>query len=374
MKKFFDSKNVRSALRIILALGIGLTFGFIITLLVSDDPIKAYTAFLTGPLSQLNRIGDWLEESLTLIFLGLAVTIVFNAKQFYIGLEGQMILSALASGTVAIYLPVDPIIRIPAAFLAGMIVSVLWAVIPAVLKAYLDASELVTSLMFNTIALRLFEYLLRNFLQLPNANGIMSERVPEVARLTTFIPNLPFLQETRDAWIKATSVSWMVYVAFAAVLLAYLLLYKTKFGYEVRAVGANPKFAKYGGINVKRTVVSSILISGIFAALAGTHLVLAITERIVQGMAFGFGFEGINIAILTGNNPLGVPIASLFYGYLRAGSDVMERVSDVSRELVFVVQAAVLLLLTAERLLPVVQQVVTTDEEEAAQLAKGSVK
>jgi len=374
MKKFFDSNNVRSALRIILALTIGLTFGFIITLLVSDDPINAYTAFLTGPLSQLNRIGDWLEESLTLIFLGLAVTIVFNAKQFYIGLEGQMILSALASGTVAIYLPVDPIIRIPAAFLVGIIVSVLWAVVPAVLKAYLDASELVTSLMFNTIALRLFEYLLRTFLQLPNANGIMSERVPEEARLTTFIPNLPFLQETREAWIKSTSVSWMVYVALGAVLLAYLLLYKTKFGYEIRAVGANAKFAKYGGINVKRTVVSSILVSGIFSALAGTHLVLAITERVVQGMAFGFGFEGINIAILTGNNPLGVPIASLFYGYLRAGSDVMERASDVSRELVFVVQAAVLLLLTAERLLPVVQQVVTTDEEEAAQLKKGSVK
>lgn len=374
MKKFFDSNKVRSAFRIILALTIGLTFGFIITLLVSDEPIKAYTAFLTGPLSQLNRIGDWLEESLTLIFLGLAVTIVFNAKQFYIGLEGQMILSALASGTVALYLPADPIIRVPAAFLAGMTVSVLWAVVPAVLKAYLGASELVTSLMFNTIALRLFEYLLRNFLQLPNVNGIMSERIPEDARLTTFIPNLPFLQETRDAWIKATSVSWMVYVAIAAVIFAYLLLYKTKFGYEIRAVGANAKFAKYGGINVKRTVVSSILISGIFAALAGTHLVLAITERVVQGMAFGFGFEGINIAILTGNNPVGVPIASLFYGYLRAGSDVMERVSDVSRELVFVVQAAVLLLLTAERLLPVVQQVVTTDEEEAAHLKKGSVK
>jgi simple sugar transport system permease protein len=374
MKNFFDSNKVRSILRIILALTIGLGFGFIITLFVSEEPIEAYKAFLFGPLSQLNRIGDWLEESLTLIFLGLAVTIVFNAKQFYIGLEGQMILSALASGAVAIYLPVDPIIRIPAAFLAGIAVSVAWAIIPAVLKAYLNASELVTSLMFNTIALKLFEYLLRTYLQLPKTNGIMSERVPAEARLTTFIPNLPFLAETRAAWIKATSVTWIVYVAIAAIALAYILLYKTKFGYEIRAVGANNKFAKYGGINVNRTVVSSILVSGIFAGLAGTHLVLAITERVVQGMAFGFGFEGINIAILTGNNPLGVPIASLFYGYLRAGSDVMERTSDVSRELVFVVQAAVLLLITAERLLPMVQKVVTTDEEEAIQLEKGSAK
>jgi len=374
MKKLFSSKNVRSLLRIILALGIGLTFGFVITLFVSEEPIDAYSAFLFGPLSQLNRIGDWLEESLTLIFLGLAITIVFSAKQFYIGLEGQMILSALASGAVAIYMPAPAIIRVPAAFLAGMVVSVVWAVIPALLKAYLDASELVTSLMFNTIALRLFEFLLRTYLQLPNTNGIMSERVPEDARLRTFIPNVPFLEGVRNAWIKSTSVSWMVYVAIAAVILAYVLLYKTKFGYEIRAVGANEKFAKYGGINVKRTIMASILVSGIFSGLAGTHLVLAITERVVQGMAFGFGFEGINISILSSNNPLGVPIASLFYGYLRAGSDVMERASDVSRELVFVVQAAVLLLLTAEKLLPVVQQVVTTDEEEAARLEKGSVK
>jgi len=374
MKKLFSSKNVRSLLRIILALGIGLTFGFVITLFVSEEPIDAYSAFLFGPLSQLNRIGDWLEESLTLIFLGLAITIVFSAKQFYIGLEGQMILSALASGAVAIYMPAPAIVRVPAAFLAGMVVSVVWAVIPALLKAYLDASELVTSLMFNTIALRLFEFLLRTYLQLPNTNGIMSERVPEDARLRTFIPNVPFLEGVRNAWIKSTSVSWMVYVAIAAVILAYVLLYKTKFGYEIRAVGANEKFAKYGGINVKRTIMASILVSGIFSGLAGTHLVLAITERVVQGMAFGFGFEGINISILSSNNPLGVPIASLFYGYLRAGSDVMERASDVSRELVFVVQAAVLLLLTAEKLLPVVQQVVTTDEEEAARLEKGSVK
>ena len=374
MKKLFSSKNVRSLLRIVLALGIGLTFGFVITLFVSEEPIDAYSAFLFGPLSQLNRIGDWLEESLTLIFLGLAITIVFSAKQFYIGLEGQMILSALASGAVAIYMPAPAIVRVPAAFLAGMVVSVVWAIIPALLKAYLDASELVTSLMFNTIALRLFEFLLRTYLQLPNTNGIMSERVPEDARLRTFIPNISFLEGIRNAWIKSTSVSWMVYVAIAAVILAYVLLYKTKFGYEIRAVGANEKFAKYGGINVKRTIMASILVSGIFSGLAGTHLVLAITERVVQGMAFGFGFEGINISILSSNNPLGVPIASLFYGYLRAGSDVMERASDVSRELVFVVQAAVLLLLTAEKLLPVVQQVVTTDEEEAARLEKGSVK
>jgi len=375
MKKFLNSKNVREFIRILLALGIGLSLGFILTLFVSEEPIEAYKAFLTGPLSRLNRIGDWLEESLSLIFLGLAATIVFSAKQFYLGYEGQMILSALASGTVAIYFPAPSAIRIPVAFLAGIIVATLWSVIPALLKAYLDANVLISSLMMNTIALRLFEYLLRTFLQLPNTNGIMSEQIPDEGRLSSFIPNLPFLAETRAAWSKATNVSWMLYVAIAAVILAYVLMYKTKFGYEIRAVGANEKFAKYGGVNVKKTIVASILISGIFSGLAGAHLVMGIIERIIQGMGFGFGFEGINVSILAAGNPLGVPVAGLFYGYLRSGADVMERSSDVSRELVFVVQAAVLLLLTAERLLPTVQQVVETDEAgEKAEPAKGSVK
>ena len=156
----------------------------------------------------------------------------------------------------------------------------------------------------------------------------------------------------------------MIYVALAAVIVAYLLLYKTPFGYELRMVGSNDKFARYGGVNVKRIIMLSICISGIFAGLAGVHVALAILHRIVLNMSGGLGFEGVNIAILSFNNPLIVPFASLLYGYLRAGADVMERTTDVSRELVSIVQAAVLLLITAERLLPVIQQRVTTPDEE----------
>lgn len=355
MKSFFRSKGFREFLRIVLAVTIGLTLGFIITLFVSEDPVGAYKAFLFGPLTRLNRVGDWLEESLTLILLGLAVCIVFNASQWYIGVEGQMVLGALASACVALYVPLPPFPRILLAFLAAMVVGALWGLIPAVLKAYYNANELVTSLMLNTIALKLFEYVLKDFIMHEKSRSVSSDMIGKEFRLGTFIPNWPFLSNIRDMWMKQTNVTVMVYVVIAAVIVVYYMLYKTPFGYELRTVGLNPKFARYGGINVNRTIILSIMISGVFAGLAGVHLSLAIHNRLISNMTSGLGFEGINIAILAGNNPLGVPIAGLLYGYLRAGADVMERSSDVSRELVYVIQAMVLLLVTAERLLPTIK-------------------
>jgi simple sugar transport system permease protein len=300
--------------------------------------------------------------------LGLAVAIVFTARQFYIGVEGQMVLGAFVAGTIVLYAPFPPLLRVIAAFIGASLMGMIWGIVPAVIKAYLNASELVSSLMMNTIALRMFDFLVSRYLQQPKVAGIMSELFPKEVRLPSFIPNLPFLANVRMLWERQTSVSVMVYVAIAAVIVVYWLLYKTPFGYELRMVGSNSKFARYGGINVRRIIMLSITISGIFAGLAGVHVALAITHRIVQNMSAGLGFEGVNIAILSFNNPAIVPFASLLYGYLRAGADVMERSGDVSRELVMIVQAAVLLLITAERLLPVIQQRVTTDEDEEGQV------
>lgn len=370
MKDFIRSKGFREFLRVLLALAIGLGLGFVVTIFVSKDPIASYKAFLLGPVSQLNRIGDWLEESTTLIFLGLAVAIVFAARQFYIGVEGQMVLGAFVAGTIVLYAPFPPLVRVILAFIGGSLMGFIWGIIPAVIKAYLNASELVSSLMMNTIAIKLFEYLLSTYLQQPKVAGIMSELFPKEVRLGSFLPNLPMLEQTRALWEKQTSVSVMIYIAIIAIIVVYWMLYKTPFGYELRMVGSNAKFARYGGINVKRVIFLSITISGIFAGLAGVHVALAITHRIVQNMSAGLGFEGVNIAILSFNNPVIVPFASLLYGYLRAGADVMERSTDVSRELVMIVQAAVLLLITAERLLPVIQQRVTTAEEEEGTIVK----
>jgi len=232
------------------------------------------------------------------------------------------------------------------------------------LKAYLNASELITSLMLNTIAIKAFEYFLKYYIMPEGSRTMTSARVPVELQLPTFIPDLPFLSSIRELWMKQTSVSIIVYIAIAAVIAAYLLLYKTPFGYELRTVGSNKKFARYGGISINRTVLLAMTVSGIFAGIAGTHLTLAIHNRLIVGMSSGMGFEGVNIATLAQLNPLLVPISSLLYGYMRAGAEVMERTTDVSRELVMVIQAVILLLVTAERLMPTIQQRIADRTEE----------
>ena len=166
--------------------------------------------------------------------------------------------------------------------------------------------------MMNTIATKLFEYFLKTYMVPPKIGGLYSNTIPVDVQLHSFIPNLPFLSGIRDLWVsQASAVSTMVYVVIAAVIVAYLIIYKTPFGYELRMVGSNIKFARFGGINVPRTIVLSITISGILCGLAGVHLLLDIHQKVVEGMSYGLGFEGINIAILSSSNPLAVPIASL---------------------------------------------------------------
>ena len=227
MKSFFKSKGFRELIRIIMAVSIGLLLGFIITCFVSKDPVGAYKAFLLGPLSRMNRIGDWLEESTTLILLGLVICIVFGASQWYIGVEGQMVLGAMAAGCVALYVPLPPFPRILLSFIAAMTVGALWGLIPALLKAYYNANELVTSLMMNTIALKIFEWILKDFIMTPKSRSISSEFIDKAYRLPSFVPNLPFLHSIRELWEKQTSVTVMVYIVIASVIVVYYLLYKT---------------------------------------------------------------------------------------------------------------------------------------------------
>ena len=196
IRKLYMNPTVREFLRIILAVTISLLLGFIITLLVSEDPIVAYKAFLTGPVSKLNRAGEWIKESITLCLLGLAVAVVFKANLFSLGQEGQMLLGALVSGVIALFVPLPGIIRIPLALIAAMLVGFLFGLIPGYLKAHLNANEIVSTLMLNAIALRLYEYFLIFFIRPPNAGYNASNFFPKEGVLPTFVPNVPSRRKT----------------------------------------------------------------------------------------------------------------------------------------------------------------------------------
>lgn len=374
MKRWMANPIVRETVRIVAAVGLALLLGFIITLFVSEDPFNAYRSFLLGPLTRLNRIGDWLEESITLIFLGLATAIVFKAELFSLGAEGQMVLGALTAGVVSLYVPLPPALRLPLALVAAMVVGFLWGAIPGILKANLNANELVSSLMLNTIALKIYEWLLTFYIKPPNAGYTASDFFPKEGVLPNFFPPIPGLEGVRQTLVNQTNLTIMLYIMLAAIFVVYFLMYRTPFGYELRMVGINLKFARYGGVDIKKVIILAMAVSGIFAGLAGAHLAMGIHTKLILNITFGLGFEGVVVALLARNNPLAVPFTGLAYGYLRAGADVMERASDMSREMVLVIQAIIILLVTAERVMPMVQKRIAASRsngEGAAAAAEG---
>jgi len=339
----------QAILRVVAVVAVALALGFVITLLVSKDPVAAYWALLTGPLpriswengfhiANLNRFGNWLEESITLVLLGLSVALVFKARQFSLGAEGQLILGALAAGVVALYVPAPPGIHLVLALLAAAAAGFFWGLIPGVLKAYLNVDEVVSTLMLNVIAAQVYSLALIQWLRDPTASYLGTVAFPESATLPLLIPG--------------TRVTLALFVALFAVAAVWFLMNRTPFGYKLKMLGSNRKFAEYGGIDTKRVIALSMALSGILAGIAGAHLSNGLLKRLTVGLSPGIGFEGIVVALLARNDPIGVLFTGLFYGYLRTGAQIMERSSDVTREVVFIIQAIIILMVTAERLLP----------------------
>ncbi|MCS7252217.1 MAG: ABC transporter permease [Anaerolineae bacterium] len=322
--------------RTLTTMAMALGMGFVITALVSPRPLQAYTALLTGPLSSPARIGIWMEDATGLILLGLAFTLVFQARQFSLLAEGQLHLGALVAGIVALHLPLPIGLHLGMALLAAMAAGFLYGLIPGALKAYLGASELVASLMLNVIAQRFYELLLTYWLRPPGAGYNWTDPFPATAILWRPIPDV--------------RINIGLPIALMATALVWLLIYRSSFGYELRVVGANPEFARYVGIPLRRVILLGIAVSGIPAGLAGAYLAMGVHHRLILNISLGLGFEGIVVALLARNNPAFVPLAAFAYSYLRIGGDIMERTAAVGSDLVRLIQAVIILFLTAEAL------------------------
>ncbi|MEZ4666339.1 MAG: ABC transporter permease [Anaerolineae bacterium] len=312
-----------------------------------DETIQAtntaYDAFLLGALGRVNRWAVWIQDALTLILVGLAIALAFRANQFSLGAEGQLYLGALASGVVALaWGNMSPWLVVPIALLASITAGFVWGLIPGVLKAYLNANELVSTLMLNTIAIRFYDLVLTFQLKPPEAGYIATD---------SFSANAIF-----PPIVAETQVTVAVFIVIAAVIAVWLLLTRTPLGYEIRMVGANQKFADYGGVNTKRTIMLAMAVSGILAGLAGAHLSMGIYRQLLINISIGLAFEGVVVALLARNDPLVIPFTGFLYAYLRAGAQFMERDANVSFEVVRIIQAAIILLITAEALTAFFQQ------------------
>ena len=341
------------ALRIALTVALALLIGFIITLLVSETPIESFRIFLTAPLSKMGRYGYWIQDSTSLILVGLAVALVFEAKQFSLGAEGQIYLAAVVSGIISLFVPMPPLVHALVAILPAISIAYLWGWIPGLLKAYINADEIVSTLMLNTVAIAVYNLLLTYRIKPPDAGGTFSDIFPA----SGVLPHI----------VSGTRINFMVLLLPLIVFATWYLMYRTPLGYEIRTIGANWKFASYGGVDTQRIVAQTFALSGVLAGLAGVHLSMGIHQRLWPNISVGLGFDGIVVALLARNHPLAVPFTALLYGYLRAGAFVMGNTTDVAREMVQVIQAIVILLITAEQLVSLVQKIVKTRRRKGAE-------
>jgi len=312
---------------VVLALVVGA--GFIAA--VGKNPVAIYGAMASGVFGNAYGIGQVLFRATPLIFTGLAVALGFRAGLFNIGAEGQIIVGAFTAGLVGAACRTWPApVLLPLTLLAGMAGAALWALPPALLKAKVGAHEVINTIMMNFIAQALVQYL-GHF-----AFDHATVHTPEIgagARIPRFEAFIPALQ--------GSPVNLSLVLALVAAVFVGWLLWRTRFGYELRAVGLSPPAAEYAGIDVKRTWIIVLCLSGALAGLVGANFVQGYKGYFENGFSGGVGFLGIAVALLGRNHPLGVVLASLFFAALSYGGLVIN--TEVPKELVEILQAIVIL-------------------------------
>lgn len=325
--------------RALTALAIALLVAFLIVLATSSEPMKAMETFLTAPLSSARARGYWIDDVAKLTLTGLAFSLVFQARQFSLGVQGQVYVGGLIAALIALSPVGETFLAIPLCMIGAMIAGAAYGFLPGYAKARFGASEIVSSLMFNYIAIRVVNWITRAYLAPPGSGQLNSPEFPQQAIFPALIPGTRF-----DLGIL---------FAIIATGLVWFLIYRTAWGLKLRLVGDSDRFAEYAGIRSRAVMISAMTVSGAIGGLLGAVY--------VQGRAFGriavdfdanLAFEGILIAIVAKSKPLAVPFVALAYGYLRQGAQFMGLRSDVPTEMLAVVQATIILLVASQFAVP----------------------
>lgn len=307
-----------------------LLVGAVMLLLLKVNPIEAYKAMWDGAFGSQNAVAETLVKATPLLLVGLGICISFRGDVINIGGEGQMIVGAILGTLIGITLVDWPgWAVIPLALITGFIGGAIWGGIPGVLKAYFNVNEILSTVMMNAIAVQLMNFLLRGPMIDPSQAELAS-KIPQTARLLdTF--RLP-------RWVP-TRLHLGALIAVALAFLVYILLWRTTWGYRIRAVGQNPDASKYAGVKVRNYIVLALILSGAFAGLAGVMQVYGVNYRMItDGSASGFtgsaGFNGIVAALFGGLHPIGTIPASILFGALLVGANKMQRVVQVPSALI----------------------------------------
>ncbi|MDR0841065.1 MAG: ABC transporter permease [Christensenellaceae bacterium] len=284
--------------------------------------------------SNLRVFGSMLNRACPLLFTGIAVAIAYRGSVFNIGADGQFLAGAIVSAWIGIKgggLPGPLLILLMV--LGGTLAGAAWAFLPGFLKARYEISEVITTIMFNYIAIQLVGYLVRGPLR------DMAQAEPQSYAIAA--------QGWLSYLIPKTKLHPGFIIGCIVAVVIFILLFKSWFGYEVRAVGYNPIASKYAGISVTRTTLATMLLSGALCGLGGFFEVAGASHYLYESLSSGYGYTAIAVSILAGNNPIGVIFSASLFGFLTLGATAMQRVIGVSAQFTSIVQGIIIIFVAA---------------------------
>lgn len=327
----------------IFSIFLALLFGAILLAVAGVNPWETYRAMLAGAFGSISQwqdgqfynLTETLVKAVPLILTGLSVSVAFRMLFWNIGAEGQLVIGGIGASATALFLPgwlpflpESPWVYIPIMMIAAILAGAVWALVPALLKAYLKVNEIITTLMFNYIAILLYRYLFTTAWKDPLGFGFPgSALIPEY----TWLPRI------------TGRLHWGLILALLAAFLVWLIMGKMRWGYEIRLIGENATAANYAGVSIMRNIILVMILSGGLAGMAGFVEVSAISHRLQHGLAVGYGFTGIIVAWLAKLNPWGVILVAVLLSALLVGGDQIQISMGLPASVSLVLQGAILL-------------------------------
>ena len=332
MKLQFKKGSLKSAVVAVLAIVSGLLAGAILIAVTGSDPFAGYAYLFKGGLMSIERLGDTLATSTPLILSGLSVAFAFKTGLFNIGASGQMLMGGLCATAVGLTLSLPSVILLPLALMASVLGGAIWALIPGILKARFNVHEVVSTIMMNWISYWVVYYAVPAYFK-GQFLETESRAIPDAASL-----KVNWLSQL----FNGSFINLGLFLALAAVIIIAFILNRTVMGYELKAVGYNRFAAEYAGINVNRNIILSMMIAGALAGLGGATLYIGNASNIQIGVLPAQGFDGIAVALLGANSPLGSMLAALFFGLLYSGKGFMNAMIQIPPEIADTIIATII--------------------------------
>ncbi|WP_306598405.1 ABC transporter permease [Geothrix sp. 21YS21S-2] len=330
-----------SSIVVLAALAAALGAALVLTA-IGASPVDTFVTIFTGPFKDVFGLTEILVRAVPLILVALGIAIAFRSGIINIGAEGQMLIGILAATATALALPAWPkAVLLPLVILAGAAGGAFWAAIAGTLRARLGVNEILSTVMLNYIAAQFYTFFLRGPMidpgELETGSGTpQSMRLPEAAFLDRLVPG--------------TRLHMGLILALVLCVCVWFLLWRTTWGFRLRAAGAEAKAARYAGINVPGSLVAAMCLSGAFAGIAGAVEVSGVHHRAIENITSGYGFAGIVVALFGALHPAGIVPAAFFFGLLLVGSDMTQRSAGVPANMILVLMGVLILCIVSAKM------------------------